>query len=472
MDMNGLHELIVKLNRDGQLPAFFIGFLVAIVVLFMISRLFRLRMGTTSRRNPEIARLVNGLEGTRTDNRRLQDELDQARRERDASCARASESEGIRQGQSATIVQLSAECERVKEEGIAARDRCADLEFTEGRIRRRVLKLTKRLDRMAVSDGKQWEVPPGDRIPPFRPLTQRKTPIISVVNLKGGVGKTTLTANLGAAMATLGRRVLMVDLDHQGSLSQVCMTGAEWDDAVNGRRLIHTAFGEPAEGLAAFRAAVTRLSQVPNGEAHLVAANDELAEVEMQWSDRWRAGGIADDVRFRLRAILHTREIAERFDVILLDCPPRLTTACVNALAASDFALIPVLPQPLSTAAVPRLLKWLRKLRPVACPDLAVLGVIGNKARFYGPGPVARQVDELRLLEGYSQDAWGEPIHFFSPMKAHDPVNGTLAALDPKFATMYRDLAEEILKELPNHARRRPSSVPSSLGPPASRLRG
>ena len=472
MDMNGLHELIVKLNRDGQLPAFFIGFVVALVVLFMVSRIFRLRMVTASRRNPEIARLAKGLEGTRTDNRKLQDDLEQARRDRDAAASRAGELERIRQDQSATVTQLSAECERLKEESVAIRDRSADLEFTEARLRRRVLKLTKRLDRMAVSDGKQWEVPPGDRIPPFRALTQRKTPIISIVNLKGGVGKTTLTANLGVAMSTLGRRVLMVDLDHQGSLSQVCMTGPEWDDAVTGRRLVHPAFGEPAEGLAAFRAAITRLSQVPNGEAHVVAANDELAEAESQWSDRWRAGGVSGDVRFRLRAILHAREIAERFDVILLDCPPRLTTACVNALAASDFALIPVLPQPLSTAAVPRLLKWLRKLRPVAWPDLAVLGVIGNKAKFYGTAPVSRQTAELDLLVGYSQDAWGEPIRFFSPMKSHDPVSGPFAALDPKFALMYRDLAEEILKELPNHARRRPSSVPASLGAPAGRVRG
>ena len=80
-------------------------------------------------------------------------------------------------------------------------------------------------------------------------------------------------------------------------------------------------------------------------------------------SHRWQAKITTDDVRYRLRAILHSAEIADRFDFILLDCPPRLTTACINALAASDYVIVPVLPNPISTAAVPRLLQWLKLLR-------------------------------------------------------------------------------------------------------------
>ena len=120
-----------------------------------------------------------------------------------------------------------------------------------------------------------------------------------------------------------------------------------------------------------------------------------------------------DDVRYRLRAILHRAEIAERFDFILLDCPPRLTTGCVNALAASDYVMIPVLPNPVAAAAVPRLLRWLRRLRKEAFPELSVMGVVGNKAKFFRDSLVKKQQAELDLLPALCQEQWGEPIRFF-----------------------------------------------------------
>ena len=110
------------------------------------------------------------------------------------------------------------------------------------------------------------------------------------------------------------------------------------------RRLIHKALQDATDGLASFRQAIIRVSIVADSEISLVAADEELGDVEMATSHRWQAKITDDDVRYRLRAILHSAEIAERFDFILLDCPPRLTTACINALAASDYAMIPVLP--------------------------------------------------------------------------------------------------------------------------------
>ena len=83
------------------------------------------------------------------------------------------------------------------------------------------------------------------RAAPFRPLSQRRTPILSFVNLKGGVGKTTISANLAVALGEEGWRVLVVDLDYQSSLSQILLCPAEMDELIGSRRLIHEALAAP-----------------------------------------------------------------------------------------------------------------------------------------------------------------------------------------------------------------------------------
>src|SRR5262249_4098980 len=157
------------------------------------------------------------------------------------------------------------------------------------------------------------------------------------------------------------------------------LSRSEMDELIGSRRLVHEALGEAAAGIAGFRRAICRVTQLPDSELYVVAADEELGNLETALAHRWQAKLTNDDIRFRLRAILHSAEIAERFDFVLLDCPPQLTTACVNALAASDYVIVPVLPNSTSTAAVPRLLKWLRILREHACQELSVMGVIGNK---------------------------------------------------------------------------------------------
>ena len=67
-------------------------------------------------------------------------------------------------------------------------------------------------------------------------------------------------------------------------------------------------------------------------------------------------------------------------DVILIDCPPRLTAGSINALAASDYVLIPVLLEEDSAAAVPRMIAWLKRFQSASCADLNILGVVGNRA--------------------------------------------------------------------------------------------
>ena len=88
---------------------------------------------------------------------------------------------------------------------------------------------SEQLDSIARSDGKLWLNSPNGHSVHFLPLTMRRAAIISIANLKGGVGKTTITANLGVTLAKVGLKVLLMDLDYQSSLSNMCLSPQESD---------------------------------------------------------------------------------------------------------------------------------------------------------------------------------------------------------------------------------------------------
>jgi cellulose biosynthesis protein BcsQ len=438
----------------------------------VILRLLRLRIVSRVGRDRKVARLERWVASLTSEKAQLKDQL--FAMENTAKSAERSNGEltGRNHAQSETIAALSADCEQLKETHAALVTTAQRLSRLKNKEKRRADELSKQLDTIAVSDRRIWEVAVTGDASPFRSLSQRRTPIMALVNLKGGVGKTTITANLGVAMASHGWRVLLVDLDHQGSLSQLLLSGAEQKDLIDSRRLVDVAFADPSDGLAKFKSAIVRVRLVENGEISLVGADEALLDVETKLSQRWLARMTTDDVRYRLRAILHSESIADRFDFILLDCPPRLTTACINALAASDYVLVPVLPNATSTAAAPRLLKWLRHLRQFACPELAVMGVIGNKAKFYGGAPVKNQQAELKSLAGYCRDKWGSEITMFPALGVHDPLAQPLPALDSKMRGAYLELVTRLNKELPNYARCRSSRLSASVDPSVASVRG
>jgi len=89
---------------------------------------------------------------------------------------------------------------------------------------------------------------------------------------------------------------------------------------------------------------------------------------------RWLLGLGRKDTRFLLRRGLHQNRVARRYDIVLLDCPPIFNTSCLNALAASDYVLIPTVPSKSAAERVPFFLDRLYGLRPVINPNLQVIG--------------------------------------------------------------------------------------------------
>lgn len=176
--------------------------------------------------------------------------------------------------------------------------------------------------------------------------------IISIANHKGGVGKTTTTANLGAALANTGARVLLVDMDAQGSLSASLLEQSEfpvtiYDSMINGAPL-----------------------PIIHGDKYdIIPADIKLSRLDMDL-----AGVKARQLK--LHNLL--QPIAGKYDYILIDCPPALGSATVNALAASHGVIIVM-----SAEVLP--LKGLQMLENIMMdvtatnPALSLYGIVATK---------------------------------------------------------------------------------------------
>jgi chromosome partitioning protein len=185
-------------------------------------------------------------------------------------------------------------------------------------------------------------------------------PIIAVSNQKGGVGKTTSTLNLGAALREMGKHVLMVDLDPQGSLTVAA--GVVDVDAVRvsiGDLLMARAQGAPQDIARAIIKTPAGLDLVP-GNGMLSAAELTLATAMARES-----------------ALLATLKPAlERYDYILIDCLPSLGLIAINALRASDGVVIPVQADFLAVQGLAQILETIGAVREQLNPTLAVYGVL------------------------------------------------------------------------------------------------
>ena len=326
-----------------------------------------------------------------------------------------------------------------------------------------------------VGVARRWEQPAGPDAPRFRPLNARRMTIISVVNLKGGVGKTTITANLAVTLAKVHKlRVLVIDLDYQGSLTNICTAPQELVDIRTSRRVVSEILrdGVPNRADAVFRCA-TRLEDLGVGSAYLVGTEDELEETEAGLTAHWLMGVSGDDIRFRLREALHAPAVADEYDIVLIDCPPRLSAGCVNALAASDYVLSPVLLESLSFEAVPKLLRWLKKSQAAFCPDLSVLGVVGNRVKFNRGRPISRQAGIWGRLKDICRQVWGSDVRFFDDqmIRQYPAISGRLASMIPDHAGAWTGLADAILKELPPYANHKPPTVHPIAHPPVPGIR-
>lgn len=222
---------------------------------------------------------------------------------------------------------------------------------------------------------------PISRTPEYEKSLRTSIPIICFANLKGGVGKTTTAANLAAYFGIeRSERILLIDLDYQGSLTAIALGEERAADLMGhsqlGRGCRAAQLCERQSGDWINLAAIGLADRgLPN--AKLIPADDTLAQAENRLLLRWLLNDVSEDIRYSIFHSLHSDEVQTSFDKIIIDAPPRLTTSAIQALCASTHVVIPTVLDQLSAMAVGNFAAQLRAHQEL-WPRLQVLGGLGT----------------------------------------------------------------------------------------------
>jgi chromosome partitioning protein len=262
-------------------------------------------------------------------------------------------------------------------------------------------------------------------IPEPQPLASHgPAHVISVVNQKGGVGKTTTTVSLGAALAEYGRRVLIVDFDPQGALSVAL--------GLNPNELGLTVYNLLSDPSCNVRDVIRKTEQ---GNLDLLPSNIDLAAAELQLvSEVGREHALA-------RAL---EPVLADYDIILIDCQPSLGLLTLNALSASTGVIVPLECEYFALRGVALLTETIEKVKGRLNPDLEIIGVV---ATMYDPRTLHSREVYARVIQAFGDLVFQTAIHrtvkFPDAAVAGQPIE--LFAPGSVGAEAYKALAREVL---------------------------
>ncbi len=240
--------------------------------------------------------------------------------------------------------------------------------------------------------------------------------IVSVINYKGGVGKTTVTANIASELAWRGKKVLLIDTDAQASLTFSFVTPDEWDTKYKEDKTIKSWFDAVSQGkeppeLTDF--VITppvvngRLTNGKGGKIDLICSHLGLINVDLDLALLLGGANMTAakrqylKVHGQLRQALASIAEEDEYDIVLIDCPPNFNIVTKNAIVASEHILIPAKPDYLSTLGIDYLQRSVRDLvkdfNEYAGPDVGdsispqILGVIFTMIQIMSGQPIAAQ---------------------------------------------------------------------------------
>jgi len=214
---------------------------------------------------------------------------------------------------------------------------------------------------------------PGDLIEHQAGLAS-SVPVLCVVNFKGGVGKTTISANLAAHFAAQGKRVLLIDSDYQGSLSETVMSHAKIADFIGSSYMLIEGERDPES----VRGKAERLVSI-DSRLWIYPAFYDYSRAEVKMMFRWLVGHDFE-IRYNMSRYLRSAPFSfdnaeSGFDLVIIDAPPRLLTGVVNALVASTHVLIPTILDGQSQRATVNTVMAIQQFRQKLNPSLKFLGI-------------------------------------------------------------------------------------------------
>ena len=259
------------------------------------------------------------------------------------------------------------------------------------------------------------------------PITEHgHAKVISIFNQKGGVGKTTSTINLGAALAELGRRVLLVDFDPQGGLSLGLGVNAH---SLALENTVYYALMTPDAHIdeIVLKSSVANLDFLP--------ANRDLGTAETT------LGAEIGGQQYLKRALAR---LSSEYDVILIDCQPTMGQLTINALVASDEVIVPLQCEYFALHGFIELKGNIDKVRSFLNPNLKLIGIL---ATMYDRKTVHNREVLTAILEKYPEDVFetiiAKTIRFSETTVAGEPI--TAYASSSGGAQSYRRLARELI---------------------------
>jgi chromosome partitioning protein len=296
--------------------------------------------------------------------------------------------------------------------------------------------------------------------------------VVSVVNFKGGVGKTTLTANLGAELASRGYKILLIDLDPQASLTFSFFPADYWNDQLAPSRTIKRWFDAASQGkddvklseLIATPDIVKSFIDLNHGRLDVLPSHLGLINVDLELAASLGGGTFAQAkenymrVHGKLAAALKDRSF-RTYDLALIDCAPNFNVLNKSALIASNWVLIPARADHLSTLGIAYLVGQLKKLiadynnfakiRTAGTPMIPrinpkVLGVVFGMVKFYGGKPVQAIRPFIDEVQGLGDvPVFGQMIRQDLGLFATAPRDGVPVAVK---TSVPQDLAMELDK--------------------------